>query len=159
MISIHLFYIFFFSSTHYKLPTVTYKQTNKQTQLCALAQLLVDPYYRTIDGLLILIEKEFSSFGFRWEKRCATPFAGSGQERSPVFLQFLDCVLQLLVQHPRQFEFSEELLLLLADAHSTRLFVDFLCECARSVCLCVCVSVCFTTTRRLILLDFFLISC
>ncbi len=31
--------------------------------MCALAQLCLDPYYRTIKGLATLIEKDWISFG------------------------------------------------------------------------------------------------
>ena len=37
------------------------------------------------------------------------------EERSPVFLQFLDAVHQLLIQFPCSFEYHESLLVFLAD--------------------------------------------
>lgn len=39
-------------STHFTLP-----------QLCSLAMLLMDPYYRTQKGFAVLIEKEWITFG------------------------------------------------------------------------------------------------
>jgi myotubularin-related protein 1/2 len=36
-------------------------------------------------------------------------------QRSPVFLQFLDCVWQVMQQFPCAFQFGEDLLLLIAD--------------------------------------------
>jgi len=39
----------------------------------------------------------------------------SDSERSPVFLQFLDCTFQLLQQFPSAFEFNEKLLVTIAD--------------------------------------------
>ena len=36
-------------------------------------------------------------------------------ERSPIFLQWLDCVWQCLKQNPRAFEFNEDFLLLVSD--------------------------------------------
>lgn len=47
-------------------------------------------------------------------------------ERSPVFLQFLDVLYQLLVQFPTAFEFTETLLLFLADHVHSCLFGNFL---------------------------------
>ena len=39
----------------------------------------------------------------------------NNEERSPVFLQFLDAVHQLLIQFPSSFEYHETLLVFLAD--------------------------------------------
>lgn len=47
-------------------------------------------------------------------------------EKSPVFLQFLDTVYQLLVQFPNTFEFTESLLLFIADHCQSCLFGNFL---------------------------------
>ena len=47
-------------------------------------------------------------------------------KRSPIFLQFLDCVHQLILQFPNSFEFNEDFLLFLAKYHTTNLFGTFL---------------------------------
>lgn len=47
-------------------------------------------------------------------------------ERSPVFLQFLDAVWQIWTQFPNEFEFNEELLILLSYMCSARYSDDFL---------------------------------
>jgi hypothetical protein len=47
---------------------------DRTPQLTALAQLMLDPFYRTLPGFLILIEKEWLSFGHRFADR--TGFAG-----------------------------------------------------------------------------------
>ena len=36
---------------------------DRTSQLCALAMLIIDPYFRTLEGFAVLIEKEFISFG------------------------------------------------------------------------------------------------
>ena len=38
--------------------------------MTSLAMLLLDPYYRTVDGFAVLIEQEWCSFGHRWQTRC-----------------------------------------------------------------------------------------
>jgi myotubularin-related protein 1/2 len=97
---------------------------DRTAQVCALAQLLLDPFYRTVDGFKILVEKEWIAFGHQFQLRC-----GHGQDRanrqedqiSPIFLQFLDCVWQLVKQFPHYFEFSARYLLVIADhLHSCR---------------------------------------
>jgi len=47
---------------------------------------------------------------------------------SPIFLQFLYCVLQLLRQNPESFEFNEKLLLVLAEHVTSCRFGNFLCD-------------------------------
>lgn len=70
----------------------------------------MDPYYRTIKGFMVLIEKDWISFGHKFADRC-DQLDGDPKEVSPVFTQFLECVWQLTEQFPQAFEFSEWLLL------------------------------------------------
>jgi protein tyrosine/serine phosphatase len=42
---------------------------DRTAQVCALAQLLLDTHYRTIDGFRTLVEKEFVSFGHQFHIR------------------------------------------------------------------------------------------
>ena len=90
---------------------------DRTSQLCALTQILIDPYYRTLIGFIVLIEKDFISFGHLFKHRTGMfPKDGKVNEDqiSPIFLQFLDCVHQLMVLYPFAFEFNMELLLMIA---------------------------------------------
>ncbi|KAL6048280.1 protein-tyrosine phosphatase [Balamuthia mandrillaris] len=89
---------------------------DRTAQLTSLAMLMLDPYFRTLEGFIILLEKEWFSFGHNFNKRTGHGDANyKNDQHSPVFLQFLDCVYQLLVQFPCSFEFNSQLLVFLLD--------------------------------------------
>ncbi|KDO19325.1 hypothetical protein SPRG_15527 [Saprolegnia parasitica CBS 223.65] len=98
---------------------------DRTSQLSALAQLCLDPYYRTIHGFQVLIEKDFLAFGHPFQMRLAHGEKASSEE-SPIFLQFLDCVWQLQQLYPAYFEFNEGYLCLLADSIYSCRFGTFL---------------------------------
>ena len=86
--------------------------------MCALAQLLLDPYYRTISGFLILLEKSWLQFGHKFGDRLGLNFEDSAYkdaERSPIFLQFIDATWQIMSQFPQAFEFTEDLLICIME--------------------------------------------
>lgn len=65
----------------------------------------MDPYFRTLHGFMMLIEKEWINGGHKHIDRFALGKRDMG-EYSTVFLQFLDCVYQMLRQFPLDFEFN-----------------------------------------------------
>ncbi|XP_036353686.2 myotubularin-related protein 1 isoform X1 [Ochotona princeps] len=103
---------------------------DRTAQLTSLSMLMLDSYYRTIKGFEALIEKEWISFGHRFALR-----VGHGDDnhadadRSPIFLQFIDCVWQMTRQFPSAFEFNELFLITILDHLYSCLFGTFLCNC------------------------------
>jgi hypothetical protein len=107
---------------------IAYENGWDQTpQVTSLAQLLLDPYYRTLDGFQVLIQKEWVSFGHKFTSR-HTPWLAKSKEGGPVFLQWLDCVWQVLQQFPRQFEFQEKFLQAIAEHTYSSRFGSFLMD-------------------------------
>lgn len=84
---------------------------DRTPQIIALAEIMLDPYYRTFEGFRILIQREWLDFGHKFADRCGNnPSNEDPNERCPVFLQWLDCVQQLLMQYPYDFEFNSSFL-------------------------------------------------
>jgi hypothetical protein len=103
---------------------------DRTSQLCALSQVIMDARFRTMDGFATLIDKEFGHFGHGYDMRSA-PLGQSGSERSPVVLQFLDCIRQLMEQYPRAFEFNEKYLRYIIKGFQSRSFNNFIGDCPK----------------------------
>ena len=101
---------------------------DRASQVTAFSQLLIDPFYRTIKGYMILIEKDFLSYGHQFRYRngyCSKEEVHENQE-SPILLQYLDATQQLLVQYPMYFEFNMKFLVFIANNIRSGLFGTFL---------------------------------
>jgi len=110
---------------------------DRTSQVPALAQLFLDPHYRTREGFSTLVEKDFLSFGHPFHTRCGHGEGkneqGGGDEGqlSPIFLQFIDCVFQIVNQFPDYFEFNTKYLLLLSEHIYPCRFGTLLCDSER----------------------------
>lgn len=102
---------------------------DRTPQIISLAALQLDPYYRTIEGFLVLIEREWLDFGHKFADRCGNGInIDDTNERCPVFLQWIDCVFQLYSQFPTAFQFNEAYLVKLVQHTYSCLFGTFLCN-------------------------------
>jgi hypothetical protein len=76
----------------------------------------MDPYFRTLEGFIVLIEKDWLMFGHQFGLRSGLISKNKSEDEfSPIFLQWLDCVHQIVWQFPLAFEFNLELINFLAD--------------------------------------------
>merc|ERR1719509_752855 len=103
---------------------------DRTSQTSALAQLLIDPFYRTIQGYQALIEKDWLMFGHKFSDRCGF-LAGDAKEISPIFTQFIDATYQLLIQFPQSFQFNEKYLLTIHDHVYSCQFGTFIGNCQK----------------------------
>uniref|UniRef100_A0A8C3AFN1 phosphatidylinositol-3,5-bisphosphate 3-phosphatase n=1 Tax=Cyclopterus lumpus TaxID=8103 RepID=A0A8C3AFN1_CYCLU len=100
---------------------------DRTAQLTSLAMLMLDSHYRTLRGFQVLVEKEWVSFGHKFAARVGHGDENhANSERSPLFVQFVDCVWQMTRQFPAAFEFNELFLITVLDHLYSCLFGTFL---------------------------------
>uniref|UniRef100_A0A8C7LTN3 phosphatidylinositol-3,5-bisphosphate 3-phosphatase n=1 Tax=Oncorhynchus mykiss TaxID=8022 RepID=A0A8C7LTN3_ONCMY len=100
---------------------------DRTAQLTSLAMLMLDSHYRTLRGFQVLLEKEWISFGHKFAARVGHGDENhANSERSPLFIQFIDCVWQMNRQFPAAFEFNELFLITILDHLYSCLFGTFL---------------------------------
>ncbi|XP_073696959.1 phosphatidylinositol-3,5-bisphosphate 3-phosphatase MTMR4-like [Garra rufa] len=105
---------------------------DRTPQIVALAKILLDPFYRTIEGFQVLVETEWLDYGHKFADRCGHQENSEDvSEQCPVFLQWLDCIHQLLKQFPCLFEFNEAFLVKLVQHTYSCLYGTFLCNNAK----------------------------
>uniref|UniRef100_A0A8C1R3Q2 phosphatidylinositol-3,5-bisphosphate 3-phosphatase n=1 Tax=Cyprinus carpio TaxID=7962 RepID=A0A8C1R3Q2_CYPCA len=100
---------------------------DRTAQLTSLAMLMLDAHYRSLRGFQVLLELEWLSFGHRFASRVGHGDGNhANSERSPLFVQFIDCVWQMTRQFPSAFEFNELFLITVLDHLYSCLFGTFL---------------------------------
>ena len=106
---------------------------DRTTQLSCTSQLILEKRFRTLDGFICLIEKDWLSFGHQFRYRCgmycpsdSPSNVASENQKSPVFIQWLDAVYQIMHQNMSKFEFNTDLLYFLASEIFTGKYGTFL---------------------------------
>ena len=106
---------------------------DRTTQLCCTSQLILEKRYRTLEGFICLIEKDWLSFGHQFRYRCgmycpsdSPSNVASENQKSPIFIQWLDAIYQIMIQNYNKFEFNTELLYFLANEIYTGKYGTFL---------------------------------
>ncbi|KAE9551168.1 hypothetical protein FO519_005613 [Halicephalobus sp. NKZ332] len=98
---------------------------DRTAQIVALCKVMSDPYYRTFEGFKYIVQRDWVGFGHKFADRNGV-LNEDPNERSPIFLQWLDCVHQLWHQNPREFQFNQRYLMKLAQHSYSGLFGTFL---------------------------------
>lgn len=121
---------------------------DRTSQMAAIVQILLDRKFRTINGFLHLIQKDFSDAGFQFstrngfynnrplkytleinERRELYFLNTNDSKESPIFLQFLDCVRQLVMQRSEEFEFTVDFINELTYCLQLGIFKELLFDC------------------------------
>ncbi|XP_016125435.1 myotubularin-related protein 9-like [Sinocyclocheilus grahami] len=110
--------------------------TDNTLLVSSLAQLILDPASRTVTGFLCLLEREWIQAGHPFQQRCAHSVYSHARlkQECPSFLLLLDCVWQVWRQFPLALEFSEALLLRLAQEVYASNYGTFLCNSEQERC-------------------------
>uniref|UniRef100_A0A3B4D630 Myotubularin phosphatase domain-containing protein n=1 Tax=Pygocentrus nattereri TaxID=42514 RepID=A0A3B4D630_PYGNA len=104
--------------------------TDTTLLVTSLAQVILDPASRTFRGFLQLLEREWVQAGHPFQQRCARSAHSHARLRQecPSFVLLLDCMWQIWRQFPLALEFSEALLLRLAQEAYASDYGTFLCN-------------------------------
>lgn len=114
--------------------TVVLQEAEGRDMCCVIScliQLLLDPYFRTINGFQTLIQKDWVSLGHPFSDRFGHVNKKLTTDQGALFLLFLDCTWQLLQQFPGCFEFSETFLTTVWDSVFLPIFDTFQFNCER----------------------------
>lgn len=99
---------------------------DRTSQICSLTQMMIDPYYRTLNGFIELIQKDWIDMGHMFCSRCGHVQCENFDLMSPIFAQFIDAVAQLMNKYQTEFEFNLKFLQLILSSAYSQLFGDFM---------------------------------
>ena len=96
----------------------------------SIAQIILNPDTRTCHGFEALVEREWLQGGHPFWSRNSRGAQNNPLTVNcvPTFLLFLDCVFQIYNQFPCSFEFTERMLILLADHSQASPFGTFIAD-------------------------------
>eukprot|EP00041_Stephanoeca_diplocostata_P029657 m.882969 g.882969 ORF g.882969 m.882969 type:complete len:630 (-) comp23601_c0_seq3:447-2336(-) len=94
-----------------------------ESLVVSLAQMMMDPMFRTKAGFDLLVRKEWVATGFPF-----LDFRSKKHRQCPLFLVFLDGVHQIMRQYPTAFEFSEAYLCVVWHDVLSGLWRDFVLD-------------------------------
>jgi hypothetical protein len=103
---------------------------DRTPQVVSLTMLALDPFYRTIQGFAILIEKEWIGMGHKFHSRYCIG-QNPHDDVSPIFSQWIECVFQLVSQYPDEFEFTPDYLISIVFGMLSGRFGNFLFDCEK----------------------------
>lgn len=105
---------------------------DRTSAVCSLAQIWLDPYFRTLEGLAVLIAKEWAAFGHRFCTRAGFVRGQSlKKDASPIFLQWLDTLASMVRAWQFAFEYTPTALAAIAWQMHTARYGEFLTDCDR----------------------------
>uniref|UniRef100_A0A3B4CRW7 Phosphatidylinositol-3-phosphatase n=1 Tax=Pygocentrus nattereri TaxID=42514 RepID=A0A3B4CRW7_PYGNA len=96
---------------------------DRTAQVCSVACILLDPYYRTLKGFMGTYLCDRMAFPYRYSHLDEDP-----KEVSPVIDQFLECVWQLMEQFPCAFEYNERFLISIHNHIHSCQYGNFVCN-------------------------------
>ena len=101
---------------------------DRTPQVSSLSMMCLDPFYRTIDGFITLVDREWLHMGHNFQRRVgfSRPLFFTDSSHGPIFVQFIECVWQLTEQFPCSFEFNEDFLLCILEHLYSMRFYNFL---------------------------------
>ncbi|XP_078313299.1 myotubularin-related protein 10-A-like isoform X3 [Crassostrea virginica] len=119
------------AAKHLENHTVIIKEPDSRHYCClisSLVQILLDRHFRTRIGFQSLIQREWVTMGYPFQREgcLIQDHSKTNNECIPLFLLFLDCVWQLMEQYPSGFAFSETYLVTLWDSVHLGIFETFL---------------------------------